>query len=519
MTISFPFLTNKGVLGLRTFASVADLPGSPNPGQLCAVDDGTVTTVYQALRSGASVSWFIVATPVSPFTVVRANPSDSRELQFSNDNGATWPFACFLAADAVTTSPQTSGENVVTSTGAHYALQLINDHNFSALLASSVGDPAIVAKFTDGANGAPGLRLISTDPTNSSPAVDFAYEGGSSLIVVNRYGAITALEADSLPTASVYWQGAFIRVPDGSGHDKTYTCIQTGSTTYQWVQIAPILPPVIPAGYVNLYPDLPPVGGAAITFPFLVMAQGCPLPWILPTGYTVQVADPSNNYFGNDDGTNTYFNNLEGSLGASVSGFPINRLIFSKFAVDINGKVTSTLGTADAIGTGLTASEYMVVTLGANTPAVLSVPPVGIAIVALTVIPPSSFDVNITYDDGSGPAGAVIGETIEITPGLFTSSNDYAQFVAHFSTLATWKWVSGSVNERLGGPCDFCWNVSLALNCEGTGDTYYIDSTLSNNTPSASVNAHQGESHQAHHMSSTNGNLSGPFFLQLVSVP
>ena len=284
MTFTFAPFTKQGVLQLRTFPDIAHLPASPNPGEMCVVDTGSVTTVYQALRAGGTVAWFIVATPVSPFTVVRADPSDARKIQFSNDDGATWPFEALLSSAAVTTQPASENENIIDGGATWWGLRVENYHAFTALNVFSEGAEAILATARDGANPSPAIRLVHV-PGDTYPNLLEAGDGTTFHGAINQYGGIVALPVGaSLPTPGSTWLGTIVIVSPTSADNAIYVCIQKADLTYAWIQFGP----PGPAGSFAT-PPLPTAGGAAITIWLPCLSLGTYLPWELPVNYSVQV--------------------------------------------------------------------------------------------------------------------------------------------------------------------------------------------------------------------------------------
>lgn len=411
MTISFPVFDGQGVLTLRKFPDVAHLPAIHDPGELCCVDDGTTTTVYQALRVAGTLGWYIVASPVLPGTKIRVAPSDARYFEYSNDSGATWNSLSYKVPYSVNTAPASGAENQITGSTFAPALTVIGAGMYSGLDAASPAAPAITAR-QGGATNAPGLQVIRPDDSFYPSLIESVVDGVNRPVVGRHGGIVTLPVGTSLPTADATWLNAIVSLsPSGGAGGAIYTCVQNADLSYSWKSLI-FSPPVTPTGVLGLYPAIPARGAGAVTFVFAVLAQGSPLPWLLPSGYKISV-DIFPSYFGYDDGTNTYFNTLVGSDLYNVSGFGVNRLIFSKFAIDAGGKETSALGVVDGL-IPLTADQDMVVVLGANVPALLSVPPVGIALVNLTITAPSGADWTITpLSGGVGPpTSGFFGDTI-----------------------------------------------------------------------------------------------------------
>lgn len=271
-------------------------------------------------------------------------------------------------------------------------------------------------------------------------------------------------------------------------------------------------------------PLQPQIGDSVLHFWLPVVPGMAAAPWKIFEGFTVEVVNswglwgahspPSGDLLGD------YLGNQTSASGYTkiISTLPETHIIAT--LRDDTGS-TVNLG-SDANFDPTTAfvmpqDAYLI--LNMNVEGTSSVSPIGLLLVELQITPLAS-DITISMVDGTvDNANINIGDTFTITPSDFSTPNLYAQFVASFSRKCTVKWVSGDVLERAGGGSDFCWNVSGAPNCEGTGDSYYLDTTTSSGSPATSVNAHQGEQHQANYMSSTCGQTSGAFVLKLISVP
>lgn len=120
--------------------------------------------------------------------------------------------------------------------------------------------------------------------------------------------------------------------------------------------------------------------------------------------------------------------------------------------------------------------------------------------------------ITITYDNGSGPSTAEVGDEIVVTAayGSLTS-----QFIVNFSPEVIVKWVSGDAGTPDGASgsqfTDFAWWHG------GSPETYYLE----NSTDPSPVNAHIGENHRANRMSSSTHSVTsaaGPFHLKILSV-
>lgn len=505
----------QGVLTLRRFPDVGHLPAIHDPGELCVVDDGTTTTVYQSLNVAGVLGWYIVAFPVPPSTLVRINPADARQLQFSTDDGTTWPFTAIVFTYAITVAPLGS-ENTITGSDTAVGLWVSNNNNNNALVAEATGAPAIETIALDGTGSSPHL-FLNVEDSASYPSLIEAKVDSVIYKIVNRFGAIVAERLATLPTASADWEQAFAYQTSSVGiNAKVYVCIELGDGTFTWALVAP-QPSVPESGGLTPYPDLPGIGEPPVTFTFLVMAQGCPLPWAVPAGYKVTVVQV-NNQWGYDDGSNTYFNNPVGSDTLVIDGLPLNRMLISPFIVNSHGKVTGTGTIVDGL-VEYTVPETAILVLGANQAELLSLPPAGIAVVSVTVEAPGASSVDIEYDDGTGPASASIGDEITVTPTVYGAFGGYSQFVLNFSIggtprNVTVQWVSGDVTGRSGGGVDFCW-APISASCDNTNPHYYLDSS---GTDPAIINAHQGETHLATHMSSTGGASAGPFVFLILSI-
>lgn len=121
-------------------------------------------------------------------------------------------------------------------------------------------------------------------------------------------------------------------------------------------------------------------------------------------------------------------------------------------------------------------------------------------------------EILLSYDQGTGPLHASVGETIIITPTNHSEFSGYSQFAVHIDPPCNVRWVSGDVVNRPGaglGGVDFAWSKG------GSSTAYYVDNT---GLDAASVNAHQGEAHDADLMSSTDGQNAGPFHLKFESI-
>lgn len=279
-----------GQVGSRVWPSVGSLP-APRLGAFVTVDDGTTGTVYFGCSVGGVAQWVPLPSLLDVIHTV-ATPTNNQIT--SSDPTAT-------GLGISTSGPALSAQSPVVA----------------GLFSQPDGSAGVPAVQVHRAAGTPGTALIE---------VEFAtLEGGA---LVNGSGETCVSFYSALPAASVYHRGAIIRVSpgaptadtfylgglDASGADVwlNFTGAQgppgvtpifqiaggyiqvsydSGATWTDLVALSAITGPAGPQGPPGLlnFPPLPSVGGSAVTFWTPIFPDGTPLPWLIPSGYTVQV--------------------------------------------------------------------------------------------------------------------------------------------------------------------------------------------------------------------------------------
>lgn len=359
MSVLSTIVDGYGQTGTRVYATLGDAP-APRVGSFIIVDDGTVGELFVGLSVAGSPAW-VLWNDISP---------------------------------AVILNPLTSGRNAIVPGSGINPLEIsATDAPAISVLADTL--QAFIGHQT-GTSAEPAIDLQRNTSTPSVPMVSALPGDGGSSAPVNGWGEITARTYSVLPTPTADHLGSVIRLIGGSGlQDLIYVGILNAAAAAAWLlvadgsacapefQVKPGHPDtlqisldcgatwtdsiVAPTGSTGAtgstgstgatgatgagltFPALP-TDAASVTFPMLIPAAGCYLPWLLPVGYTVLIESAQGYWYLQYPTVTYYATTYQGSPTVDEGSFAVGRLIFTPHVID---PTSGAVVTQEAIVDGL----------------------------------------------------------------------------------------------------------------------------------------------------------------------
>jgi hypothetical protein len=252
---------------------------------------------------------------------------------------------------------------------------------------------------------------------------------------------------------------------------------------------------------------LPDYGGDPITWTVIVDAAGVLLPYYLPAGYVVSVAPHTGKWLMAET-DQLVVTDSTGSTVETPGGLNLGRMVAQQKVIRLSDGVEVSEGSwQECLSSDVTiTNDDTAVLLGANiygTAYVVN----GYILADVTITPPAT-TVGITYDNGTGPATATIGEPFVVYPQVTVAGGVPQGFVyLHFSSGVVMKWTSGNTtNNAAIHEADFSWRYPTDADYT---HLYYVGDAAT------VVNPHIGTQDTAIAMSSFGGPDTGPFELTI----